>query len=108
MIEQVVQKWERFLAGDLPEGLDGLLSEDVVFYSPIVYTPQRGKAVTAMYLQAAALTLPGAGDGAFHYTKQVLAGDVAVLEFETTVEGRYVNGSTSSVATARDASWSSG
>jgi hypothetical protein len=32
------------------------------------------------------------GDGAFRYTKQVLAGDVAVLEFETAVQGRYVNG----------------
>ena len=30
--------------------------------------------------------------GTFHYTKQVLAGDTAVLEFETRVEGRYVNG----------------
>ena len=30
--------------------------------------------------------------GGFRYTKQVLADDVAVLEFETTVEGKYVNG----------------
>ena len=30
-----------------------------MFYSPIVYTPQRGKAVTALYLRAAAQTLPG-------------------------------------------------
>ena len=28
----------------------------------------------------------------FRYTKQVLSGDTAVLEFETTVEGKYVNG----------------
>jgi len=46
-----------------------------------------------MYLRAAAQTLPGDPiHGAFHYTKQVLAGDVAVLEFETTVEGKFVNG----------------
>ena len=32
----------------------------------------------------------GAGD--FHYTKQVTAGDTAVLEFETTLDGKYVNG----------------
>ena len=30
--------------------------------------------------------------GGFRYTKEVLAGDTAVLEFETTVEGKYVNG----------------
>ena len=93
MIEEVVERWHRFIAGKLSERLDALLADDVVFYSPIVYTPQRGKAVTAMYLNAAAQILLGdAGDGAFHYTKQVLAHDVAVLEFETTVGGKYVNG----------------
>jgi ketosteroid isomerase-like protein len=92
MIEQVVEQWEKYLAGELPDGLEKLLAEDVVFYSPIVYTPQRGKDVTTMYLQAAAQTLSGQGDQAFRYTKQVLAGDVAVLEFETSLDGKYVNG----------------
>ena len=30
--------------------------------------------------------------GRFHYTKTVLGDDTAVLEFETTMEGTYVNG----------------
>ena len=65
----------------------------VVFYSPIVYTPQRDKDVTPLYLHAAAQTLPADPvHGAFHYTKQVLTGDVAMLEFETTDDGKYVNG----------------
>ena len=92
MIEQVVERWEQFLAGDLPGGLDALLADDVVFYSPVVFTPQRGKDVTMMYLQAAGQTLTGAGDQPFRYTKQVLSGDVAVLEFETSLEGKHVNG----------------
>jgi len=39
-------------------------------------------------------TSAGAHDSAprFRYTKEVLAGDTAVLEFETTVGGKYVNG----------------
>jgi ketosteroid isomerase-like protein len=92
VIDDVVARWHRWLAGDLPGGLDGLLADDVVFYSPIVHTPQRGREVTSRYLEAAAATLPGDPAGAFRYTKQVTAGDVAVLEFETTVDGRYVNG----------------
>ena len=110
MIEHVVEQWHRYMKGDLPEGLDGLLDDDVVFYSPIVFTPQRGKAVTTLYLQAAAVALPGDPDtgaspdatsgtassrdagGAFRYTKKVLDGDTAVLEFETTIDGKYVNG----------------
>jgi hypothetical protein len=102
MIEHVIEKWHAHLRGQLPGGLDELLDDDVVFYSPIVYTPQRGKAITTLYLQAAGQTLPGDeaeatahGDdrpGRFRYTKTVLAGDTAVLEFETTVDGKYVNG----------------
>jgi ketosteroid isomerase-like protein len=100
-IEQVIEQWHAHLRGELPNGLDVLLDDDVVFFSPIVYTPQEGKAVTKMYLEAAGQTLPGdkpsasGSDGSssrFRYTKQVLAGDTAVLEFETTVEGKYVNG----------------
>ncbi len=102
MIEKVIQKWHANLRGQLTGGLDELLDDDVVFYSPIVYTPQRGKQITKLYLQAAGQTLPGdestvtgpekQGSGAFRYTKEVLADDTAVLEFETTVQGKYVNG----------------
>ncbi len=98
MIEQTIADWHRHLRGQLPGGLDVLLHDDVVFHSPIVFTPQRGKAITKLYLEAAGQTLPGdvADDGAkpggFRYTRQVLSGNHAVLEFETTVEGKYVNG----------------
>jgi ketosteroid isomerase-like protein len=93
MIKKVVEAWHRVVASERSEALDGLLADDVVFCSPIVYTSQRGKAVTTMYLRAAAPTLPGdPAHGAFHYTKQVLAGDVAMFEFETTLGGKYVNG----------------
>ena len=92
-IDDLIGRWHRYMAGELPGGLDELLADDVVFYSPVVYTPQRGKDITTLYLEAAKQALPGdGGDGAFRYTKEVLAGDTAVLEFETTVAGKYVNG----------------
>jgi hypothetical protein len=103
MIERVIEKWHANMRGELAGGLDELLDDDVVFYSPIVYTPQVGKAITKLYLEAAGQTLPGEKASSdtrdantpskgFRYTKTVLAGDTAVLEFETTVEGKYVNG----------------
>ena len=109
-IVDVIDRWHAHLRGELAGGLDELLHDDVVFFSPIVFTPQEGKAVTKLYLEAAGQALPGedggtiggAGGegggpaerpaGAFRYTKKVLSGDTAVLEFETTVEGKYVNG----------------
>ena len=107
MIEHVVERWHAFIRGEEPNGLEALLDDDVVFYSPIVFTPQEGKAITSLYLQAAAQTFGGgsgggggvgggdsgrSGRGGFHYTKTVVAGDTAVLEFETTMKGKYVNG----------------
>ena len=61
MIEHVVAQWQAHLRGELPGGLDSLLDDEVVFYSPIVFTPQRGKQITSQYLQAAAQAF--AGDG---------------------------------------------
>jgi hypothetical protein len=99
MIEQVIERWHQHLRGELPGGLDALLDEDVVFYSPIVFTPQRGKAITTLYLSAASVALPGEESSTpsesastFRYTKQLLSGSHAVLEFETSIEGKYVNG----------------
>lgn len=103
-IEAFVDRWHQHMRGQFAGGLDELLADDVVFYSPVVYSPQRGKAITMMYLRAAAVALPGSVDSsdgatttsasssAFRYTKEVIAGDTAVLEFETTVDGKYVNG----------------
>ena len=102
LIDEVMEKWEAYLHGDLPGGLDELLHEDCVFLSPIVFTPQVGREVTKMYLAAAGMTLAGKKKGAgggstesstgFHYVKRILDGDHAVLEFETTMSGILVNG----------------
>jgi hypothetical protein len=45
MIEDVVAQWHAYVSGELPGGLDDLLDDYVVFYSPIVFTPQRGKEI---------------------------------------------------------------
>ena len=92
MIDDVIARWHRYMDGELPGGLDELLADDVVFYSPVVFTPQRGKQITTVYLAAASRALGGGDAGTFRYTKEVLSGDTAVLEFETSVGGKYVNG----------------
>ena len=63
MIESVVEAWLDIVhgkvAGDVVASIDALLSDDVVFYSPVVFTPQKGKAVTKLYLAAAGASLGG-------------------------------------------------
>ncbi len=100
MIEDNLEKWHAHLRGELPGGLDELLDDDVVFYSPVVFTPQRGKDLTKLYLSAAGNTFsegdadkaPGKGASNFRYTKEVVGGDHIVLEFEFELEGKYING----------------
>ena len=103
-IQRCVENWHRHLRGELPGGLDAILADDVVFLSPIVFTPQRGKEITKLYLNAAGATIgegskrsaaadPGEpGASKFRYVKEVVSGRHAVLEFETELDGKYVNG----------------
>jgi len=98
MIESTIEKWHRHLQGDLPGGLDELLHDDCVFWSPVVFAGQEGKELTKLYLGAAAQVLPGdttaeeSSTGGFRYVKQVVDGNHAVLEFESTMGDTHVNG----------------
>jgi hypothetical protein len=99
MIKENIKKWHDHIKGDFPGGFDELLADDVIFYSPIVFSPQKGKDLTTLYLMAAGNTFGGdqSRDGtlqesSFKYTKEVLDGNQAILEFETQIDGKYVNG----------------
>jgi len=98
-----IARWHDHIAGRLEGGLDAILHPDVVFLSPIVYTPQEGRDITKLYLRAAGSTLadgdaadrpaePEPKSSSFRYTKEILQGHHAMLEFETEVEGKYANG----------------
>src|SRR5690349_4390020 len=69
--------------------LDALLSEEVVFHSPVVHTPQRGKTVTTQYLAAALRVFY---NESFRYVREVVSGHDGVLEFQVEIDGISVNG----------------
>jgi SnoaL-like domain len=69
--------------------LDALLADEVVFHSPVVHTPQRGKALTTKYLTAALHVL---NSEHFRYEREVVGKRDAVLEFVTELDGIHVNG----------------
>jgi hypothetical protein len=89
MNEHPVAAWHRLLQTRDTVALQQLLADDVVFHSPVVHTPQRGRERTALYLGAAFHVLFNAG---FRYTREIVGASDAVLEFETEIEGVYVNG----------------
>ncbi len=84
-----LRRWHQLVKDRNPAGLDSLLAEDVVFYSPVVHTPQRGKPVTAQYLTAAFQVF---FDESFRYVSEMRGERGAVLEFEVEINGISVNG----------------
>ena len=89
MKPKLIERWHRLVASRNPAGLDELLADDVVFESPIVYTPQPGKALARQYLLAALVVLD---NDHFRYVNEWYAERSAVLEFETVVDGVTVQG----------------
>ena len=89
MTPLVIQRWIDILHDNRVDEVGSLLADDAVFFSPAVFTPQEGKAKTAMYLNAAAKLF---ADTDFHYVGQWFGEQSAVLEFAATVDGMYVNG----------------
>jgi hypothetical protein len=81
--------WHRLVRTQDPTGLNDLLAEDAVFYSPVVHTPQRGRKLAALYLSAAFKVF---FNSTFHYVREIVGPSDAMLEFETEIDGVLVNG----------------
>ena len=84
-----IQKWHAYLETLDAGALKDLLSEDVVFESPVVHTPQAGRSITLKYLLGAAAVL---NNDSFHYTGEWFSPNGAVLEFVTVIDGIKING----------------
>ena len=68
--------------------LDEILAENCVFLSPIVHSPQEGRELTKFYLTGAFNVF----NDSFHYVKEVVTDEHAVLEFVCDMDGVVVNG----------------
>jgi ketosteroid isomerase-like protein len=89
MTIEPLELWHKLAAQRDTSGLDELLADDAVFYSPVVHTPQMGKAITKKYLAAAFQVL---FNETFRYVREVRGSHDAVLEFEVELDGIKVNG----------------
>lgn len=89
-IEKTIKLWHEYLETGEDSLFDEILAEDVVFHSPVVWTPQKGKAITKMYLTGARYVLAGAGK--FRYVRKLITDNHMIYEFHTEVEGTSVEG----------------
>jgi SnoaL-like domain len=89
MSHNTIRAWHQLVESRNSIGLDALLSEDVIFHSPVVHTAQVGKAITKQYLAAAFGVF---FNESFRYTREVIGNHDAVLEFQVEIDGISVNG----------------
>ncbi|HEX4384692.1 MAG TPA: nuclear transport factor 2 family protein [Myxococcales bacterium] len=89
MSETALECWHRLVKTQNAAGLQDLLAEDALFFSPVVHTPQRGRALAAMYLGAAFQVF---FSDKFRYVREIVGPSDALLEFETVIDGVEVNG----------------
>jgi hypothetical protein len=81
--------WHELVRTRNTRDLGSLLAEDIVFYSPVVHTPQVGKTITLQYLTAAFHVF---FDDSFRYVRELTGPRDAALEFQVEIEGISVNG----------------
>ena len=91
-----LEAWHRVVRNMNEDTLEELLADNVVFHSPVVHTPQEGKALAKLYLMAAFNVMPGqsgsSSNGNFGYVREVVGENDVVLEFVTKLDDITVNG----------------
>ena len=86
----VIVKWYEAVASGDKKKVKSLLDKDCVFYSPIVFKPQEGRALSVMYLSAAMRMFHQAES--FKYVKQIVGERDAVLTFEAQIDHTFIDG----------------
>jgi|TARA_B100000795_G_C22734704_1_gene412837 hypothetical protein len=85
----VIKNWHNFVKTKDPKILDNLLSENIIFYSPVVHSPQIGFNISKKYLMAASEVLFNVS---FKYINEIHNNKYAICEFECELNNIYING----------------
>ena len=88
-MKEVISNWHNVVKHHDKKLLKTMLDKDAVFYSPILFKPQKGRKMVMAYLLAAAKMFEHAN---FHYVKEVTSGREAVLEFNAEIDGLTIDG----------------
>ena len=89
MMNEPISKWHEVVKNRDYNLLTEILHNDVIFYSPVVYSPQRGKDITLKYLAAASEVFNSSN---FQYIKEINNQNFASLEFTLTIDDTEING----------------
>ena len=88
-MENPIIKWHEVVKNRDYNLLESILADDIIFYSPVVYTPPKGKQLALQYLMAASEVF---NSSSFKYDKEVIGSSNASLEFSLTLDNTDING----------------
>lgn len=88
-VDPRLERWHEVVRTRNPALLNQILADDAVFHSPILFRAQQGRDLVALYLTGAMHVI---ANPSFHYVRELVDGDDAVLEFETEIDEVHVNG----------------
>ena len=89
MGSRAIENWHQVMRTGNVSTLPHILHDEVIFHSPVVHTPQIGKAKVIMYLSAATCVFEDTG---FTYTREISDDGQAMLEFTSVLDGVEING----------------
>ena len=89
MESRAIENWHQVMRTGNVSTLPHILHDEVIFHSPVVHTPQIGKAKVIMYLSAATCVFEDTG---FTYTREISGDGQAMLEFTSVLDGVEING----------------
>lgn len=86
------QAWHKLFESGSLKNLEDLLDKNAVFLSPLVFKPQVGRKLTAMYLKNAHEMFFANGNQSFAYIREIHSNSDSMLEFTCEVDGVLING----------------
>ena len=85
----VIEEWKKIMSSGQTSNISKLIHEDAIFYSPVVFSPQKGKKKVIKYLSSAVEIFKNKN---FLYKKIYNHKDFTFAEFEANFNNVVVNG----------------
>ena len=84
-----INKWKNIIETGNSTKLELIVHKDAIFYSPVVFTPQKGKKLVMKYLCAAISVFK---NSKFRYTNEIVSKEQIYGEFTALLNGIEING----------------
>jgi hypothetical protein len=87
-----VKLWHNLFDEGNIDRIDDLLDKHATFFSPLVFKPQSGRKLTALYLTNAYKMFFADANNSFKYVRKIHSDTDSMLEFTCEVDGVLING----------------